>query len=79
MADQDFVELRGDVARADIDVMDAVVQATPGASRMSLLREIMGEWARRERMKAIMVMRVSGANGNEPELPRSRGGNGSRR
>ena len=78
MADQDFVELRGDVARADIDVMDAVVQATPGASRMSLLREIMGEWARRERMKAIMVMRVSGGNGTGPELDRNRSGTKAR-
>lgn len=77
MADQDFVELRGDVARADIDVMDAVAQATPGASRMGLLREIMADWAKR--MEAMMVVRVSGANGIKPEPQRNRGGSGARR
>ncbi len=30
-----FVELRGEVLREHVDVMDAVAQATPGASRMT--------------------------------------------
>lgn len=78
MAETDFVELRGDVPRADADVMDAIVHATPGASRMSLLRDIVAAWAKQERMKAMMVMRVCGGNGTGPELDRNRSGTKAR-
>lgn len=74
MADP-FIELRGDVLREHIDVIDAVVQATPGASRMSVLRSIVAEWVEREVHRSSVVMRVWNANGNAPESERSRSGN----
>lgn len=75
MADP-FIELRGDVLREHVDVIDAVVQATPGASRMSVLREIVSEWVEREVHRSSVVMRVWGSNGNAPESERSRSGVG---
>lgn len=69
-----FVELRGDVLAEHVGVIDAVVQATPGASRMSVLREIVAEWVEREVHRSSVVMRVWGANGNAPESERKRTG-----
>lgn len=71
-----FIELRGEVLREHVDVIDAVVQATPGASRMSVLRQIVGEWVEREVHRSSVVMRVWGSNGNAPESNRSRTGSG---
>lgn len=76
MADP-FVELRGDVLREHVDVIDAVVQATPGASRMSVLREILGAWVDQKCHEATLIQRVRGANGNAPESGRKRGGRGA--
>lgn len=73
MADP-FVELRGEVLREHIDVMDAVAQATPGASRMSVLREILADWVDREKHRAMLVTRVAGSNGSASESDRSRAG-----
>lgn len=73
MADP-FIELRGEILREHIDVIDAVVQATPGASRMSVLREIVGEWVKRECHKAMLINRVRPCNGTEAESDRSQGG-----
>lgn len=70
-----FIELRGEVLREHVDVIDAVVQATPGASRMSVLREIVAEWVEREVHRSSVVMRVWGSNGNAPEFGRSQTGN----
>jgi len=73
MADP-FIELRGDVLREHVDVIDAVVQATPGASRMSVLREIVAQWVDREVHRSSVLMRVWNGNGNAPESDRSRTG-----
>lgn len=76
MADP-FVELRGEILREHIDVIDAVVQATPGASRMSVLREIIGSWVEQKCHEASLIHRVRGPNGNAPESQRNRGGRGA--
>lgn len=55
-----LVELRGEVLREHIDVIDAVVQATPGASRMSVVRAILDEWCERKVHEANAICRVSG-------------------
>lgn len=57
--------------REHVDVIDAVVQATPGASRMSVLREIVAKWVESEVHRSSVVMRVWNGNGNEPEAHRS--------
>ena len=72
-----FIELRGDVLREHVDVIDAVVQATPGASRMSVLRQIVAEWVDREVHRSSVVMRVWNSNGTAPESQRSRAGKGA--
>lgn len=79
MSTDPFVELRGDIAREHIDVMDAVAQATPGASRMSVLREIISEWVEHEKHRAMLVTRVTKGNGSAPEPERSRSGAGVRK
>jgi len=71
-----FVELRGEILREHVDVIDAVVQATPGASRMSVLRRIVAEWADRKVHEASLIHRVAGNNGTAPQACRHR--NGSR-
>lgn len=73
MADP-FIEVRGEILREHVDIIDAVVQATPGASRMSVLREIIGEWVEHELHRAMLVTRVRRGNGIEPEPDRSRAG-----
>lgn len=76
MADP-FVEVRGDFLRDHIDVIDAVVQATPGASRMSVMREIVGAWVEKKCHEASLIQRVRRGNGSEAESGRSRGGKGA--
>jgi hypothetical protein len=73
MADP-FVELRGEVLREHVDVIDAVVQATPGASRMSVLREILGAWVDQKVHESTLIQRVRRGNGSEPESGRSQTG-----
>jgi hypothetical protein len=70
-----FVELRGEILREHIDVIDAVAQATPGASRMSVLRQIIAEWVERETHRATLVCRVAQGNGTTPESDRRPNGN----
>lgn len=77
MATEPFVELRGEILREHVDVIDAVVQATPGASRMSLLRQIIAEWVEHECHRAMLVQRVRRSNGSEPESNRNRTGKGA--
>ena len=76
--DDPYVELRGEVLRASVDIMDAIVQATPGSSRTSLLRQIIAEWAAREVHKSTLVLRVANSNGNGPEADRNRTGSVAR-
>ena len=72
-----FVELRGEILREHVDIIDAIVQATPGASRVSVLRQIVAEWAEREVHKSSLVMRVWNCNGNAAAAERQRGGKGA--
>lgn len=74
MASDPFVEIRGEILREHVDVIDAVVQATPGASRMSILREIVGQWVDRETHRSMLVMRVRQGNGSGPESDRNHTG-----
>lgn len=71
-----YIELRGEIQREYMDVIDAVVQATPGASRMSVVREIVGEWVDRKIHEFSLIQRVRRGNGNAPESDRSWTGNG---
>ncbi len=77
MPSDPFVELRGEVLREHVDVIDAVAQSIPGASRMSVLREIVADWVDRETHRASLVMRVRRGNGSAPESDRNRAGKGS--
>lgn len=54
-----LVELRGEVDRKHIDVIDAVVQATPGATRMSVVRDILNEWTARKIHESTLIQRVA--------------------
>lgn len=62
-----LIELRGEIPREVMDVIDAVVQATPGASRMSIVREILGEWVDRKVHEATLIQRVRRGNGGRTE------------
>ena len=77
MANDPFVELRGDFLRDHVDVIDAVVQATPGASRMSILREIVGTWVDQKVHEASLIARVRRHNGTDVEADRRRSGRGA--
>jgi hypothetical protein len=74
-----LVELRGEIDREVMDVIDAVVQSRPGSHRMTLVREILNEWCEREIHRSTLVLRVSDAQrkrtGNAPETHRKAGGN----
>ena len=65
-----LVELRGEIDREIMDVLDAVVQSRPGTHRMTLVREILNEWTEREIHRSTLVLRVS-------ESQRKRNGNGT--
>lgn len=65
-ADQ-LVELRGEIDAATVAVIDAVVQATPGANRMSVVREVLDKWAQQERHRAMLIVRVTRGKGSEGE------------
>ena len=71
MSTDPFVELRGEILREHVDVIDAVVQATPGASRMSIVREIVGAWCDQKCHEASLIQRVRRSNGNAAESDRS--------
>ena len=74
-----YIELRGEIAREHMDVLDAVVQATPGASRMALVRQIIGEWVGRKTHEASLIARVRRGNGIEPETDRHAAESGRKR
>ena len=71
-----LVELRGEVLREHVDIIDAVVQATPGANRMTVVRQILDEWVDRKLHEASLIERVRRANGNGLEADRNRSGKG---
>lgn len=65
--DPDFVELRGTLPRWQIDVIDAVVKATPGESRISVVRAIVAKWCKAEIHKATLIHRLTRGNGTDAE------------
>lgn len=73
-ADDPLIELRGEILREHMDVIDAVVQATPGANRMTVVREMVREWVEHEKHRAMLVTRVTNGHGSAPEPERSRTG-----
>ncbi len=77
MPNDPFVELRGEVLREHIDVIDAVVQATPGANRMTVIRQILDELVDRKLHESSLIERVRRGNGSAPEVGRNRNGRAS--
>lgn len=65
MADP-FVEVRGDLP-----------QATPGASRMTVLRQIVAEWCERKKHESILIQRVTHGNGSRAASQRRPSGTGA--
>lgn len=59
----DLIELRGEIDADHIAVIDAVVQATPGASRVSVVRQIISEWVARKSHEATLIQRVMRGKG----------------
>jgi hypothetical protein len=59
----ELVELRGDVPSEVVAVIDAVVQATPGANRMSVVRDVLSAWSRQKVHEATLVHRLAKAHG----------------
>lgn len=72
-ADDGLVELRGEVPRDLIDVIDAVA-AAERTNRMSVLRSVLREWADREVHRSTLVLRVRRRNGSRPEPDRKQAG-----
>jgi hypothetical protein len=66
-ADPSDIEIRGYLPRDLIDLMDAIVIANPGLSRIDLIRRVMGKWAERKRHEAILIGRLSRSNGTRTE------------
>lgn len=64
-------ELRGDVPRSTLDVLDAVSIARGYPSRMALVNEILGNWADKVVHESSLVQRVIAGN---PHAAEPRGG-----
>lgn len=56
------VELRAEVDKDIIDVIDAVVAARKGTNRTEVITEILDEWAQAKIHESMIVLRVSGRN-----------------
>lgn len=74
MAADDLVELRGEISRRHADVLDAVAMATPGSSRMAIVRQVLEEWCARKEHEAMLIARVLRGNGSDPEPDRNHKG-----
>ena len=57
MPSDDAVELRGPCPRAIVDVLDAV-SASRNLTRMQLVNEVLGEYARQRRHEWMVAARV---------------------
>jgi hypothetical protein len=72
---EELIELRGEVPRWMVDIMDAVAQSRPGASRMSILREVLREWCEVRCHEATLIARVRRVTGTVTEpIRKSHGG-----
>lgn len=66
MADLGKVELRGDVDREIIDVLDAVAKAKR-RSRMEVVEQALKEWADGKVHESILVTRLARGQGSRKE------------
>lgn len=64
--DPSLVELRGDVSREVIDVIDAVAKAKR-RSRMEIVELVLREWADAKRHESTLVLRLSRREGSAAE------------
>ena len=67
---QSLVELRGDIPRELIDVIDAVAMAEK-SNRMTVVRKILGEWVEEQVHRSTLILRIRRGNGNAAESSRS--------
>ncbi len=62
----DSVEVRFDIPREDLEILDGYVAAT-GKSRTDVMRGLLGDWSRQKRHEAILICRTAGINPREVE------------
>lgn len=62
----DTAELRLEVPRADLAILDGYCCAT-GRSRADVVRELLARWSQDKRHEAIIVCRTAGINPLAPE------------
>lgn len=60
-------ELRGTIPREISDILDAVVHANPGMTRIGLVEDILKSWAERKRYEATIVLRLAKPKGGSAE------------
>jgi len=65
-----FVEFRGPLPREHIDIIDVIAQVTPGATRVSIVRDWIAERIDLEIKKATVIERVRRGNGVGVEVSR---------
>lgn len=65
----DTVEIRLEMPRDEIAVLDGFVNAT-GDSRAEVIRGILGEWSAKQRRIAISVCRTAGINPRDADTER---------
>ena len=65
----DNVEIRLEMPRDEIAVLDGFVNAT-GDSRAEVIRGILGEWSAKQRRIAISVCRTAGINPRDADTER---------
>lgn len=61
------VELRAEVDKHLVDVIDGVVNARRGSNRTEVLVEILEEWAARKIHESTIVLRCAGRYPDQPE------------
>lgn len=72
----ELVELRGEVPRELVDVLDAVA-FSKGTNRMVILRSVLQNWVMTKIHEAELIRRVTDGNGSGPEaFPLTRPGAG---
>jgi hypothetical protein len=66
MGDPSKVELRGDVEREIVDVLDAVAKAKR-RSRMEVVEQALREWADGKKHESTLVVRLTRGQGSNRE------------
>lgn len=60
------VELRGEIPREVVDVLDAVAQARR-VSRMEIVSIVLSQWAQERALEATLIQRVTRGNPFAPD------------